>query len=67
VGEASTDSFRTDRMLLYGGVGYTFLVAQIALEGGWADGAEAPPGRASSGFDPGSGSLFGRFSFRLTL
>ena len=67
VGEASTSSFQTDRMLLYGGVGYTFLVAQVALEGGWAEGAEASPGRAATGFDPEASSLFARLSFRLTL
>lgn len=66
-GAADTDSFRTDRMVFFGGVGYTFLVAQIGLEGGWAEGNEAPPGRSSFGFDPESGSLFVRLSFRMTL
>lgn len=67
LGQAETGSFRTQRMVLFGGVGYTFLVAQVALDGGWAKGYEARPDRASSGFDPESGSIFARLSFRLTL
>jgi hypothetical protein len=66
-GSARTSSLDTDRMLFFGGIGYTFLVAQIGVEGGWATGYGSPPDRDSGGFDPDGGSFFGRLAFRLTL
>jgi hypothetical protein len=66
-GSARTASLDTDRMLFFGGVGYTFLVAQIGVEGGWAQGYGSPPNRDATGFDPDGGSFFGRLAFRLTL
>lgn len=66
-GAAEDDSFASDRLLFFAGAGYTFLVAQISAELGWARGDDAVPGRSSRGFDPASGSLFGRLAFRLTL
>jgi len=67
IGTARTHSFRTHRTIIFGGIGYTFLVAQVGVEGGWARGYDSPPNRDATGFDPGDGSFFGRLAFRLTL
>jgi hypothetical protein len=66
-GQASASGFNTSRAVYFAGASMTFLVLQISGELGWAGGSDAPTGRASSGFDPESGSLFGGVAFRLTF
>jgi len=60
------DGFESSRLLFYGGWSRTFLVAQVAVEGGWARGF-ARDTDAFTSFDPGTGSLFGTVSFRVTF
>jgi hypothetical protein len=62
----STSGFDSDRVLFFGGISRTFLVAQIAGEFGYAQGfgdgrPEVP------GYDADEGTLFGTLSFRLTF
>lgn len=66
-GTANSTDFSNDRLLLYGGASFTFLVLQLSAEGGWAEGFEAPAGRPAGGYDPGSSSLFGSVAVRLTF
>lgn len=64
-GLTRADGFASDRILFYGGVGYTFLVYQLSAEAGFARGFDAVPGRAGGGYDPTSGSPFLRLGFHL--
>jgi hypothetical protein len=62
----STSGFDSDRVLFFGGISRTFLVAQLAGEFGYAQGfgdgrPEVP------GYDADEGSLFGTLSFRVTF
>ncbi len=62
----STSGFDSDRVLFFGGISRTFLVAQLAGEFGYAQGfgdgrPEVPD------YDADEGSLFGTISFRLTF
>ena len=66
VGTTTAEPLRTTRLLFFGGVGYTFLIAQFSAEGGYAEGFEEVAGR-TSGYDPASGAIFLRVAFRLTL
>ena len=66
-GQASASGFNTSRVVYFAGASMTFLVLQISGEVGWAGGSDAPAGRASSGFDPESGTLFGGVALRLTF
>jgi hypothetical protein len=59
------DDFDADRMVVFGGVSYNFLVLQLAAEGGWAEGFDAGSGRAAGSFDPEEGTLFGGVSLRV--
>jgi hypothetical protein len=62
--QASSGDFRTDRQMVFGGLSYTLLVLQLSGEVGWARGFSGPT--TSSGFEPGSSSLFGSVAARLT-
>ena len=67
-GQASASGFSTSRVVCFGGASMTFLVLQISGEVGWAGGSDSSPvGRAASGFDPESGTLFGGVALRLTF
>ena len=66
-GEARSGDFTSDRRLFFGGLSYTFLVLQLAAEGGFATGWEEVPERSDGGYDPTAGSIFGSLSGRLTL
>ena len=66
-GQASASGFNTSRTVYFAGASMTFLVLQISGELGWAGGSDSPVGRASSGFDPGSGTYFGGVALRLTF
>ncbi len=66
-GVATADGIANTRWLLFGGASRTFLVAQVSVELGWADGFHGPPGRGSGGFDPGRGTVFGDLGFRITF
>jgi hypothetical protein len=67
-GQASASGFSTSRVVYLGGASMTFLVLQISGEVGWAGGSDSSPvGRAASGFDPESGTLFGGVALRLTF
>lgn len=65
-GRAGADSFTSERILLYGGVGYTFLVYQLSAEAGFARGFDDVAGRARGGYDPTAGTAFLRLGLRLT-
>lgn len=54
---------KTDRTLFFVGLSRTVLVAQMALEAGWAQGQDA----RATGFDPSTGPLWASFSLRLTF
>jgi hypothetical protein len=62
--QASSDDFRTDRQMVFGGLSYTLLVLQLSGEIGWARGFSGPT--TSSGFEPSSSSVFGSVAARLT-
>ena len=66
-GSAESDDFSSDRSLFFGGLSYTFLVFQLAVEGGFATGWDAAPGRVASNYDPTGGTIFGSVSGRLTF
>ena len=67
-GQASASGFQTSRVVYFAGASMTFLVLQISGEVGWAEGSDSgPAGRASSGFDPESGTYFGGVALRLTF
>ncbi|HZD04850.1 MAG TPA: hypothetical protein VE173_08025, partial [Longimicrobiales bacterium] len=48
-GAAEEGAFTSDRLLFFAGAGYTFLVAQISAELGWARGWDEVPGRSPGG------------------
>ena len=66
-GQAVSSQFASDRTLLFGGLSLTFLVLQIAAEGGLATGWDAVPDRDLGGYDPTAGTIFGSLSARLTF
>jgi hypothetical protein len=66
-GSAESDEYSSDRSLLFGGLSYTFLVLQLAVEGGVATGWDEAAGRVAPNYDPTGGTLFGSVSGRLTF
>jgi hypothetical protein len=54
------------RRLYFGAASLNFLLLQLSLEGGWAEGYPAVPGGAGSTFDAAAGSPFGGLSLRFT-
>lgn len=54
------------RRLYFGSAAMHFVLLQVSLEGGWAEGYDPVPGGAGSGFDPTGGTPFGGLSLRLT-
>jgi len=66
-GSAESDDFESDRVLFFGGISYTFLVLQLAAEGGFTTGWDDVPGRSQAGYDPTGGTIFGSISGRLTF
>jgi hypothetical protein len=60
-------SLESDRWSVFGDLSYTFLLATVALEGGWMQGGEALPDfeNLESEFDPGEGTFFGSLGIRL--
>ncbi|MEX0837662.1 MAG: hypothetical protein WD101_04970 [Gemmatimonadota bacterium] len=54
------------RSLYFGGLSMNFLLLQLSLEGGWAEGYPDLPGGSPSSFDPGSGSAFASVALRFT-
>ncbi len=66
-GQAVSSQFASDRSLFFGGLSLTFLVLQIAAEGGVATGWDTVPDRDRGGYDPTAGTIFGSLSARLTL
>ena len=61
-----SDPVEADRNLYFGGLAMNFLLLQVSLEGGWAEGFPAVPGPGASGFDAARGSAFGSLSVRFT-
>jgi hypothetical protein len=58
----------SDRRLYFLGASLTYVILQISLEGGWAEGFGTElPDRVVSAFDPGTLSWFGSLAFRVTL
>jgi len=55
-----------DRKLYFGGLAMNFLLLQLSLEGGWAQGYAAVPGAAGSSFDAGRSTPFASLSLRFT-
>ncbi|HSU13597.1 MAG TPA: hypothetical protein VLK66_05820 [Longimicrobium sp.] len=57
------------RWSLFGNVSLPLTVGAVTLEGGWMSGGDAIPGypSAAATFDPGSGTVFGSLSLRLSL
>lgn len=66
-GTAVSGAFETTRVSYFGGATLTFLILQLSAEVGWAEGLDALPGRASGGYDPTDGRLFGSLSLRITF
>ena len=66
-GSADLDGFVSDRRIYFAGVSLTYLIVQLAAEGGWASGFDAVAGRPQGAYDPSSGSFFLSFGARLTL
>jgi hypothetical protein len=68
-GRMAARGFRNDRTTWFAGATLTFLIAQLAAEGGWVSGYDPVPGRPASGsaYDPGRGSVFLTLAARLTL
>lgn len=66
-GTAVSGAFQTNRFSYFGGATLTFLILQASAEVGWAEGLDAVPGRASGGYDPTGGRLFGGLSLRITF
>lgn len=54
------------RSLYFGGLSMNFLLLQLSLEGGWAEGYSDLPGGSPSSFDPEHGSAFGSLALRFT-
>lgn len=65
-GGATSDDFTVRRDIYFGGASLTFLIVQLSLEIGWADGFNSIPGR-TGGFDTGSNPYFGALGFRITF
>lgn len=61
-----TSSIDIDRRLFFAGASLTFVLLQLSIEGGWAEGAPALPGATGSVFDPTAGSAFGSLALRFT-
>jgi hypothetical protein len=59
--------FSRERILLFGGLSYTFLVARISLDGGYAGGSDPVAGRTGLAYDPEAGSVWVRLGARLTF
>lgn len=64
---AVEQSINAGRMLVFGGTSLTFLVLQLSIEAGWAEGLSTTPSYQSAPFDPSGGSVFASLSARLTL
>jgi hypothetical protein len=62
---ADSDDYSSDRTLFFGGLSYTFLVLQLAAEGGFATGWSDVPSQTD--YDPTAGTIFGSLSGRLTF
>jgi hypothetical protein len=62
---AESDDYSSDRSLFFGGLSYTFLVLQLAAEGGFATGWSEVPSQTD--YDPTAGTIFGSLSGRLTF
>lgn len=58
-------SIEADRRLYFAGASMTFLLLQLSVEGGWAEGHPALSGSAGSTFDSESGSAFGSLALRF--
>lgn len=54
------------RRLYFGGLSMNFLLLQLSLEGGWAEGYPDLPGGSPSSFDPERGSAFASVALRFT-
>jgi hypothetical protein len=65
VAMADSDDYTSDRTLFFGGLSYTFLVLQLAAEGGFATGWNDVPSQTDYG--PTAGTIFGSLSGRLTF
>lgn len=55
-----------DRLLVFGALSRTWQVIQVTGEFGWAGGFDESPDPATMPFDPGTGSIFGSLSLRIT-
>lgn len=64
---ASTSELEASRKLMFGGASLSFLVLQLSLEAGWAEGFSSVPGYTGAPFDVSKGSIFGSLSARLTI
>jgi len=64
---ASTSEIEASRKLIFGGASLSFLVLQLSLEAGWAEGFSPVPGYTGAPFDASKGSIFGSLSARLTI
>jgi hypothetical protein len=54
------------RRLYFGGLSMNFILLQISVEGGWAEGYSDLPGGGRSSFDPERGSAFASVALRFT-
>lgn len=61
-----SSSVDADRTLYFAGAALNFLLLQLSVEGGWAEGYSPVQGEAGSTFDPEGGSPFGSISLRFT-
>ncbi|MDZ7779898.1 MAG: hypothetical protein U5R14_08190 [Gemmatimonadota bacterium] len=61
-----SSSVDAERKLYFVGAALNFLLLQLSVEGGWADGYAPVPGGAGSTFDPEEGTPFGSLSLRFT-
>lgn len=64
----ASGELQSERYLFFIGGSMTFLILQISVEIGWADGFDPTlPASVEEGFDPSSRSEFGALAFRLTF
>lgn len=61
-----TGAVDVSRSLYFGGLSMNFLLLQLSLEGGWAEGYPDLPGGSPSSFDPERGSAFASVALRFT-
>lgn len=65
---ASADGrIRSDRMLYFAAAWFNFLVSQLSLEAGWAEGVTDPFDGRQGAFDPAQRTWFASAAFRFTL